>query len=113
MDMQSYRTDKISIVELSGRPDAISVAGLKTYINDLSCNQPIRLLIDLTNVTLMDSGMLAVIIQGMRTCRCSGGDLCLLNPNQSVRRIFEETRLDKTISIYVSKAEAIASFNDE
>ena len=109
MDLQLQSIDKITVIKISGRVDTYTVPALREQLNNANSNKPTFLLIDLTDVNFVDSSGLATFVQGMRFCRENGGDLCLCSPQQSVRMIFELTRLDKAIDIYSNEAEAIAA----
>lgn len=64
----------------------------------------------MTSVSFVDSTALAALVQGMKHSRQQGGDLRLCGLGQSVRIIFELTRLDRAFEIYAKPKEAIASF---
>ncbi len=107
MNLQSRSYNRVTVLEIDGRVDTSTVSNLRNHLHEtVHACQP-YLVIDLTNVSFMDSSGLAVLIQGLRQCRESGGDLCLCNPQQPVRMVLELTRLDKAIEIFPGAAEAI------
>jgi anti-sigma B factor antagonist len=60
------------------------------------------IILDLSDVTFVDSSALAVIVRGMKRCRERSGDLILCGLRQPVRIIFELTRMDRAFRIYDS-----------
>ena len=68
------------------------------------------MIIDLAEVTFIDSSGLVMLVQNMRRCREKGGDLYLCSPQQPVRMVLELTRLDKAIEIFLTQEEACNAF---
>jgi anti-sigma B factor antagonist len=60
------------------------------------------LVIDLTNVTFMDSSGLGVIVRGLKRCREADKDLDLVISNERVLKVFGITGLDQVIPIHAS-----------
>lgn len=58
-----------------------------------------KMLIDLTNMTFVDSSGLSVLVCAYRRLRERGGDLSLRRPSASTRRVFESTGLNKVLPI--------------
>lgn len=110
--MQSSAPDSVAVVELSGRLDSHTVEQLKSQIALNIGARPVYLILDLSDVSFIDSRALAAIVQGMHSCQSKNGELCLSGPNKSVRRILELTRLDKAMKIFSSKSEAVASYEE-
>lgn len=107
MNLHSFTTDNVTIVEVAGRIDSHTAPELKEQLRNASNAQ---LVVDLKGVSFMDSSGLAALVVGMKHCRANGGDLYISGPKQPVRMVLELTRLDKAIEIFPSDAEAIASF---
>jgi len=72
--------------------------------------QPAYLVIDLSQVSFLDSRALATLVHTMKRCRAQGGDLYLCGPSQPVRMILELTRLHKALEIFPSQTVAIAAY---
>lgn len=110
MKTQTKEFEGIPVLELSGRFDAHTVPQVSDWIKIKMTDQP-HLVIDLVNVTFVDSAALATLVQGMKQCREQDGDLLLCRLAQPVRIIFELTRLDRAFAIFNSVPEAVASLN--
>ena len=55
--------------------------------------------IDLRSVRFMDSSALGVIVQGMKRARERDGDLALIGPTGSPRKVLAITALDRVVRI--------------
>jgi len=60
------------------------------------------LVIDLTDVTFMDSSGLGVLVRGLKRCREADKDLDLVISNERVLKVFGITGLDQVIPIHAS-----------
>lgn len=110
MELNSYSSQEVTVLELTGRIDSYSAPKLRDQLNRSVIKRPAKIVVDLTGVSFIDSSGLAALIHGMRFCRDGGGNLCLSNPQRPVRLILELTRLDSAIDIFPTDSEAIASF---
>lgn len=71
-----------------------------------------RVVLDLTDVGFLDSTGLGVVVGLLKRARTLGGDLRLVCPASSVRKVFEITALDRTLPPADTVEEAIAQGND-
>lgn len=70
-------------------------------------------ILDMAEVTWMNSSGLGMIMGALTTLRSGGGDLCMANVSERVSRPVEVTRLDSVIKIYDSLDAAADSFAGE
>ena len=70
-----------------------------------------HLILDLTNVPLLDSSALGAIIATFQALKKSDGRLVLLNPQQAVQNVLMVTRLDTILEIYQDEADAVNAFS--
>jgi len=97
----------VTVLDLSGRFDAHSASSVTAALEKVAAAPPAKVVVNLGEVSFMDSTALATLVQGMKRCRQAGGDLRLCRLQPQVRIIFELTRLDKAFDIYASEAEAL------
>jgi anti-sigma B factor antagonist len=109
MKPTTRKVGNIIVLDLQGRFDAHTASAAAEAI-EKSLTPPARMVVNLAAVNFLDSTALATLVQGMKRCRQAGGDLRLAHPQQSVRIIFELTRLDKALDIYPTEADALQSF---
>lgn len=65
------------------------------------------LVVDLANVTFIDSMTLGVLLGASKRMRPRGGQLRLVVSEPSVRKIFEITLLDRVFDLHASREDAI------
>jgi ABC-type transporter Mla MlaB component len=65
-------------------------------------------LIDLNEVTCIESGSIAMLIEGMNLIAARGGRMAIIGVREDVRRVFKATRLDKVFRIFSSREEALS-----
>ena len=75
---------------------------------ELLRNRPTLLVVNMTGVSFMDSSGLAIIVEALKRCRRNGSELKLVGLAQSVRNIFEISRLDSIFDIYDTEAGALS-----
>jgi len=69
------------------------------------------LILDLTNVPLLDSSALGAIIATLQALKKSDGRLVLLNPQNAVKNVLMVTRLDSIFEIYQDETDAVNAFS--
>ena len=70
---------------------------------------PERIVIDLSGATYIDSAGLAALIIAMREVESYGGKFFLTGLNETVRSIFESSRLDQIFLIFPGVDAALAA----
>lgn len=111
MRIESRSLSDVTILDLAGRFEAATVPQVEPWIREATAAPPAKVLVNLSGVSFMDSSALALLVQGMKRSRQQGGDLRLYGLQQTVRIIFELTRLDKAFEIYASEADGLALFS--
>jgi anti-sigma B factor antagonist len=71
--------------------------------------KPERLVIDLSGVSYIDSAGLAALIQAMQKVEAYGGKFRLAGLQETVRSIFEISRLDQVFQIFPDAEGALAA----
>ncbi len=70
-----------------------------------------HLILDLTDVPLLDSSALGAIIATLQALKKSDGRLVLLNPQEAVQNVLAVTRLDTVLEIYQDEVDAVNAFS--
>lgn len=70
-------------------------------------SEPARVVVNLEDVTYMDSSGLGVLVEVLRKVRSFGGTLRLCCLSERVRSVFEITRLDHFFDVRPTEEEAI------
>ena len=111
--LEVRKGDRLAVVTLRGELDAHDAPRLRELFADAigevaDLAEPC-LVLDLTAVAFLDSTALGSIVGAVRRIRETGGELSVVLPSSPARRIFEITGLDTILSVYSSRAEALAS----
>ncbi len=95
-----------NLIALAGEIDLHESPHVRESITPLIEKKEPKVLIDLTQVSYIDSSGLAVLIDAMQRVQSYGGKLALYGIGKSVRTIFEIARLDQVFQIFPDKASA-------
>jgi len=88
------------IIEFSGILDGTRTQELRDRINQAIEQGAKTILVDLTEVTFMDSSGLGALVTALREVRAIGGKLCICSVNEQVRILFELTSMDRVFEIF-------------
>jgi anti-anti-sigma factor len=102
----------VTILDLCGRStiDAGESELLHCHIQKLVENGARKLLLNLTELTQIDSSGLSIIVGTCVSLRRQGGDLRVLRPTGLVLEVFKVLRLPETILSFEDEALALDSF---
>ncbi len=92
LKLKCYRTDDATVVECSGLLTAQFAATLKTEVKPLIRNAK-RVVLDLTDLTYMDSSGLGAIVSLYVSAKGASCDLRLINFNKRIRELLGITHL--------------------
>jgi anti-sigma B factor antagonist len=68
-----------------------------------------HLVVDLADVSFMDSSGLSVLVSGFKAMREGGGEMSVVCPNAAIAKIFSITGLDRVFPIHPSLDEALSA----
>lgn len=111
MEMRSSFQDGIPVLSISGKIIGESVPVMKREMEKLISQSDGRLILDLSDVPLLDSSALGAIVATLTSVKKSGGNLVLANPQAAVRKVLEITRLISIFETYENLEKALASFS--
>lgn len=91
---------RISVIHLEGRVDAFNSPDLRHSLGRLLDSGVSQLIIDLSQVTFLDSAALAVLVNTLKRARLAGGDVRLVWPEaESAQRVIHLTKFDRLFVI--------------
>ena len=90
-----------------GGPDALEFT--KT-VSELLRGGEAFVVVDLSNVEVMNSSGLGMLVGASTTVRSANGKLVVAGANAKLQNLFRMTRLDSVLASYASRAEALAAF---
>jgi anti-sigma B factor antagonist len=114
MKIKERENDGVVILEVTGKimggPDSeLFSATLKSLVHQ----EKLRVIVDLRNVTWINSTGLGILISGYSTLKRSNGEMKLVNVSDRIDSIFMVTKLYSVFDAFKSEQEAIASFSIE
>jgi anti-sigma B factor antagonist len=89
-----------NVVPLKGEIDLHVSPMVTVALNDVIDKKPERIVVDLSGVSYIDSAGLAALIQAMQKVEGYGGKFMLAGLQETVRSIFEISRLDQVFQIF-------------
>ena len=94
------RQSRSNVVPLKGEIDLHVSPTVTAALNEMIDKKPERLVVDLSDVSYIDSAGLAALIQAMQKVEGYGGKFMLAGLQETVRSIFEISRLDQVFQIF-------------
>jgi len=89
-------------LRLGGRLNMVAAPRLKAAIDETVAAGRVRVVVDLTDVTFMDSSGLGALIGGLKKARQAAGDLRIARVSDQVATVLKLTNLDRVLRPYDS-----------
>lgn len=113
MHVEIRKAGDIVIVDMKGKLAAgLGDQILRETIDELLGEQWKKVLLNLSEVTFMDSAGVGELVAGLRTARTVGASLRLLNANERVHSTLYIARLLPIFELYREEKDALAKFKD-
>jgi anti-sigma B factor antagonist len=97
------------VATVRGVIDLLSTGPLQEQLNTALSHGATRLVLDLAEVTFVDSTGLGLLVSLQRRTRGAGGWLRLVNPRPQLGRMLHTTNLDQRLQVYTSVESALAA----
>jgi anti-sigma B factor antagonist len=92
-------TTSPTTVVLIGEIDLSTAGRVREALIAVSNSGETNVVVDMTNVTFMDSTGLSALVSSAKRFRSAGGEVALRSPGPSVRKVMEITGLTRVFSI--------------
>ena len=109
LQIKVERTTPASLVTPVGEIDLGRSPTLRQELGVVIAEQPRHLVVNLAEVSYMDSSGVATLVEALQQCRAANIVLTLCAMQDRVRSIFEIARLDMVFSIKPTVAAALES----
>jgi anti-sigma B factor antagonist len=96
------------VIALDGEIDLETAPAVRKALLD-HLKKGKNLLIDLAQVSYIDSSGIASLVEGLQMARKQGHDLALVAVSQRAHRVLELARLDKVFTLHADIASALAA----
>ena len=103
------RQDRPNVLPLKGEIDLHVSPAVTQSLNAMTEKKPERIVIDLSRATYIDSSGLAALILAMQKVEAYGGRFFLTGLHETMRSIFETSRLDQVFQIFPDVDTALAA----
>jgi len=111
MKVEHFRMGKVLLViPQERRLDAGVTQNFKSKMNALIDEGNMDIVIDLSKVTFIDSSGLGALVSILKRIGTKG-EIRLCGLRENIKSLFQLTRLDKVFTIYLTKEEALSSFD--
>ena len=105
------QVDSVTVIDMSGRITlGEGCTQLRELIRELMGKGQNRLLLNLADVTYIDSSGIGELVSGFTTVSNQGGQLKLLNLTKKVHDLLQITKLYTVFDVYDDEAKAVTSF---
>ena len=95
------------VLAVRGEIDLFTAPELKQVLAESIEGGRIRIIVDLTETTFLDSTALGVLIGTVKRLRSRDGRLTIVNVDQNIAKTFEITGLDQIFKIVATRDEAV------
>ena len=111
MKIKTRQVDGVTIMDCSGRITlGEGSVQLRDAVRDLLSNGSKQILLNLGDVTYIDSSGIGELVSAFTTVRNQGGVLKLLNLTKKVHDLLQITKLYTVFDVKDDEASAVASF---
>src|SRR5438876_2502080 len=102
------RQDRANVLAIEGDIDLHISPAITEALNAMIKKKPERIVIDLSRATYIDSAGVAALILAMQEVEAYGGKFFLSGLQETLRLIFETSRLDRIFRIFPDVDAALA-----
>ncbi len=99
--------DERHVLAVRGEIDLFTAPELKQVLAEAIEAGRVRIVVDLTNTTFLDSTALGVLIGAVKRLRSRDGALAIVNIDDNIAKTFEITGLDQIFTIVPTREEAV------
>lgn len=103
--------DKACVIEIHGEVTAFAENALMDAYSQASNGSTKAVILDFSDLDYMNSSGIGLLVTMLIRANRQNQQMMAVGLNEHYRQIFQLTRLDEAISIYVSEAEALAKVN--
>ncbi len=109
LEISTSRAGAHVVVHVAGEIDVYSAPALRERLDDEIGGGQHDIVVDLTDVSFMDSTGLGVLVGRLKQIRLNDGSMRLVAANDRVLKVFTITGLDKVFEIYPTVDEALTA----
>jgi anti-sigma B factor antagonist len=111
MELIEHSIGSVQVLSLKGSFDTYHAQSVRQWLEQATKSDPAKVVVNLQDVSFLDSTGLSTLVQGMKRSRQLNGDIRLCGLRPPIRMVFELTRLDRVFEIFGSEEEAVEAFS--
>ena len=97
---------RTAVLEPTGRLNMVAAPAFKNLVEETVASGQSRIVVDLGQVTFIDSSGLGALISGLKATRQAGGDLRLAVVPEQVMTVLRLTNLDRVLRVHPTVVDA-------
>ena len=97
---------RIAVLQPTGRLNMVAAPAFKNLVEETVASGETHIVVDLGQVTFIDSSGLGVLISGLKATRQAGGDLRIADVPEQVMTVLRLTNLDRVLHVHPTVVEA-------
>ena len=110
--LNTRQVGNVSVIDVAGRITlGEGSAALRETLRDMVAKNQNKILLNLADVTYIDSSGIGELVSAFTTVTNTGGQLKLLNLNKRVKDLLQITKLYTVFEVKEDEADAIRSFS--
>ncbi len=106
MKISVEQAEGYGVLRPEGRLNMVAAPRLRSAIDRMLEDGSTRLVLDLADVSFMDSSGLGAVITGLKRARQAGGDLRLAAAGEQVQTVMRLTNLDRVLRPHATVQDA-------
>lgn len=106
-DISEEERDGVAVTSVKGEIDVATAPQLRERLQRQASAGAATIIVDLLNVTFLDSTALGVLVGALKRSREAGGELRLVIEQPRILKVFEITGLTDVFPIYPSVSDAL------
>jgi anti-sigma B factor antagonist len=109
--LSTRQVGNVTVIDVAGRITlGEGSSALRETLRDLVAKNQTKILLNLADVTYIDSSGIGELVSGYTTVTNTGGSLKLLNLNKRVKDLLQITKLYTVFEVFEDEAAAIRSY---
>jgi anti-anti-sigma factor len=107
VDIRETHREEIYILHLAGQLDTEGAYALAHYLAALQQVEPVRVIVNVKELSYLNSSGLRVLLQAENALRARGGHLAVCAATGLVKRVMTLVGIDKVLRVYETETEAL------
>ena len=104
-------TNIFEVIQPQGILDSVNTNNLRRDILDTIDGEVKVILLDLQNITFMNSSGLGALVATLKAVKSKGGELALCSLSDQVRMIFELSRMERIFQVFEDSQQFEAKYS--